>query len=94
MTIEGVVSIPEVTRLRAIAAIQIASTEEVALSGALNSSLLRAGFSDWRLSGYSNLERTQQNCTNERKHGKDRQHLKPQGKVHVMCSLLVEVAQV
>jgi hypothetical protein len=42
--------------------------------------------------GYSNSERTQQYGANEREHGEHRQHIEPQGKVHVTCSLLLELA--
>ena len=45
----------------------------------------------WRSLGYSNSERTQQEGADERKHGTHRQHIEPQGKVHVAFSLVVDV---
>jgi hypothetical protein len=39
--------------------------------------------------GYSNSERTQQNSADERKYGTHHQHIEPQSKVHVICSILV-----
>jgi hypothetical protein len=42
--------------------------------------------------GYSNSERTQQNSTDERKYGTHHQHIEPQSKVHVTCSLLVALS--
>jgi hypothetical protein len=41
--------------------------------------------------GYSNSERTQQYGANESEHGQHRQHIEPQGKVHVICSLLLKL---
>jgi hypothetical protein len=52
------------------------NTGEVALSGA------KWMFGIWRCP-YSNSERTQQYGANEREHGEHRQHIEPQGKVHV-----------
>jgi hypothetical protein len=45
----------------------------------------------WRCSLNSNSERTQQYGANERKHGEHRQHIEPQGKVHVSFSPAVEI---
>jgi len=39
----------------------------------------------------SNSERTQQYGANERKHGEHRQHIEPQGKVHVSSPLLLKL---
>jgi hypothetical protein len=43
--------------------------------------------------GYANSERAQQNGADKRKHGTDRQHIEPQSKVHVTCSVLVAPTQ-
>jgi hypothetical protein len=43
--------------------------------------------------GYATSERAQQNGADKRKHGTDRQHIEPQSKVHVTCSVLVAPTQ-
>jgi hypothetical protein len=65
--------------------LQNANTGEVALSG--------VGICVWRMtqSRQLNLERTQQNRTNEREHGKHRHHIEIQCcKAHVGAPFLVE----
>src|SRR5262249_6520927 len=43
---------------------------------------------------YSNSERTQQYGADEREHGEHRQHIEPQGKVHVISPCLLQLGQV
>ena len=60
------------------------NTGEVVLSGA--KSMLGSG-----VVLNSNSERTQQYGANEREHGEHRQHIEPQGKVHVSSPLLLKL---
>jgi len=72
--------------------LQTADTGEVALSGVWNLLLLRDDFG-WRsgvVLDYSNSERAQQNRADERKYGTHRQHIEPQGKVHVHAPSLLK----